>query len=217
MHNFDYVPENMTKPKMNDLSELMRFVQKYVEEREGFTFSYEFVGSSTMNMITYEKNGNIGYDFDINIEPIIEGIRIDAKTVHKAIFNALREYAGKYGYTHIEESTSVITIKAVDHYRSIIKFSCDFAIVRHYKKKKEKIQQYIRYNKAKGTYCWLDRGKGFYIEPKIKWLKKHNLWNEFRDYYLYKKNINENPDKHSRSIRAEAVNEMYWKYKSKIK
>ena len=217
MNDFDYVPENLTKPKMNDLRELMLFIQEYVKDREGFTFNYEFVGSSAMNMITYEKKGNIGYDFDINIEPIITDTKIDAKTVHDVFFNALREYAGKYGYTHIEESTSVITIKAVDYYRSKIKFSCDFAIVRHYKKKKDKFQQYIRFNKAKQTYSWVDRGKGFYIEPKIKWLKKHNLWDEFLDYYLYKKNINENPDKHSRSIRAEAVNEMYWKHKNKIK
>ena len=75
MHNYDYVPENLSKPKMNDLRALMLLVQKYVEEREGFTFNYEFVGSSAMNMITYEKNGNIGYDFDINIEPIIAELK----------------------------------------------------------------------------------------------------------------------------------------------
>ena len=46
------------------------------------------------------------------------------------------------------------------------------------------------------------------MERKIDWLKKKGLWNELTDYYIFKKNINDNPDKHSRSIFAESVNEM---------
>ena len=43
---------------------------------------------------------------------------------------------------------------------------------------------------------------------KIDWLKGENLWGELQDYYIYKKNRNDNPDKHSRSIFAESINEM---------
>ena len=48
---------------------------------------------------------------------------------------------------------------------------------------------------------------------KMKWLKNNHYWGELRDYYIKKKNYNKNPDKHSRSILAESINEMYQKKK----
>ena len=47
------------------------------------------------------------------------------------------------------------------------------------------------------------------LTEKIEWLKKNKLWGETRDYYIEKKNNNTDPDKHSRSIFAETINEMY--------
>ena len=45
-------------------------------------------------------------------------------------------------------------------------------------------------------------------QVKIQWLKDNELWNDLKDYYLDKKNNNQDPNKHSRSIFAESVNEM---------
>ena len=60
------------------------------------------------------------------------------------------------------------------------------------------------------------QGKGFKdLDKKIEWLKANNHWEELRNYYLDKKNTNNNPDKHSRSILAESVNEIYQKRKNK--
>ena len=128
------------------------------------------------------------------------------------IYEAIRKHAGKFGYTLIENSTSVITIKAVDYRHSKIKYSCDFAIVHHYNENGKKMQEYIKYIKRFNMYCWENRSKDFYIEGKINWLKKKGYWNELRDYYIEKKNNNYNSDKHSRSILAESVNELYQKY-----
>lgn len=50
-----------------------------------------------------------------------------------------------------------------------------------------------------------------YLENKINWLKANGYWGELQDYYIDKKNCNNNPDKHSRSILAESINEMYQK------
>ena len=53
------------------------------------------------------------------------------------------------------------------------------------------------------------QGQGFeYLPGKIQWLKDNQLWNDLKDYYLDKKNNNQDPNKHSRSIFAESVNEM---------
>ena len=83
--------------------------------------------------------------------------------------------------------------------------SCDFAIVFNGRNG----QQYIRYNKDTGSCTWEFQGDGFEALPeKIDWLKDNDLWGALQDYYIDKKNRNNNPDKHSRSIFAESVNEM---------
>ena len=46
------------------------------------------------------------------------------------------------------------------------------------------------------------------FQKKIEWLKQNKLWHDVEQRYLYKKNTNTNPDKKSRSLRAEAINEI---------
>ena len=58
-------------------------------------------------------------------------------------------------------------------------------------------------------YSWEYQAKGFAdLNKKTDWLKKNGLWGNLQDYYIEKKNANENPDKHSRSVFAESINEM---------
>lgn len=214
-YDFHYVTKEEAAPLKKDIIKLLCSVQN--EVREYFTFRFDAVGSSSRNMITCERNGNIGFDFDFNIEPNDPEEKFKADEMRNIIYKAIDKHKGKVGYTHIENSTSVITIKAVDQRNSKIKYSCDFAIVHHYYDKGERHQKYIRYDKTfynimRGQYYWEESGKDFYIEGKIDWLKKKGYWNELRDYYLIKKNKNHDPNKHSRSILAESVNELYQKY-----
>ena len=75
------------------------------------------------------------------------------------------------------------------------------------------MQQYIRHNKEQGTYTWEYQPKGFiYLPEKIDWLKENGLWGDLLDYYRIKKNNNTNPDKHSRSLFAESINELCRKH-----
>ena len=68
-------------------------------------------------------------------------------------------------------------------------------------------QQSIWFNKDNNYYSWEYQGKGFAdLNKKMYWLKKNGLWGNLQDYYIEKKNAN--PDKHSRSIFAESINEM---------
>lgn len=70
-------------------------------------------------------------------------------------------------------------------------------------------QQYIRFNKENNYFSLAFQGKSFVgLQKKIDWLKKEKLWNELLDDYLFKKNTNNNPDKHSRSNFGESINEM---------
>ena len=161
---------------------------------------------ASRNMITYDAKSNIGFDFDINIEVNDDNEDFEPKVIRTIIRTAIDRVAPRYGYKNCEDSTRVLTIKKVDTSHSRIIHSCDFAIVYNCGDGR---QQYIRFNKDNNYYFWEYQGKGFVgLEKKMDWLKRENLWGELQDYYIYKKNCNDNPDKHSRSIFAESINEM---------
>ena len=55
---------------------------------------------------------------------------------------------------------------------------------------------------------WADQPDGYRLEQKVKWIKNNGLWEDVWDLYLDKKNYNENPDKKSRALYAETINEI---------
>lgn len=210
MYDFRYVTKKEAAPFKKEIIKILHKVQK--EVKKDFTFQFYPVGSSSRNMITCDRNGNIGFDFDFNIEPNDPEGNYNPYEMRTIIFNAIDRHMRTFGYSKIENSTSVITIKAIDYPNSRIKYSCDFAIVHHYNENGKKMQEYIEFDKYFNRYNWKKRGKDFYIAGKINWLKKNGYWNELRDSYIDMKNKNHDPDKHSRSILAESVNDMYQKY-----
>lgn len=203
MHNFTYVSKKEAAPYKGEIIELIKTVQKEVKKH--FTFRFDFIGSSSRNMITREKNGNIGYDFDVNIEPNDPDENYNAAEIRTIIFNALHKHMKKFGYSKIENSTSVITIKAIDRKNRRIERSCDFAIVFRCDNGQK---QYIKYNKRTDTYVWEYRDNNYNIDDKLKWISSNKLTLELRNRYLYYKNRNNAPEKHSRTIFAEAVNDL---------
>ncbi len=209
MHNFIYVTKKEAAPHKHELISLINAVQK--EVKKYFTFQFNFVGSSKRNMITCEKGGNIGYDFDVNIEPNDNAKKYTPSEIRMKIFEALRNNMKRFGYSKIENSTSVITIKAVDKKKHRIEHSCDFAIVFNCS---DGQQQYIKYDKHKNDFYWVYRDKGYYIADKLQWIKQNGLSLKHREHYLYYKNRNNDTQKHSRTIFAESVNDLYNKYKN---
>lgn len=212
MHDFDYVDSEKVKTVRDELYEIIREVQKIAENQ--FTFQFKPVGSYKQNMITYDRTSNIGFDFDFDLEINDDEANFSPKEIRQIVKDAIDRVAPRYGYKCCEDSTRVLTIKKVNTYTSSIIHSCDFALVHNCGNGR---QQYIRFNKKNNNYTWEFQGKGFKdLDRKIEWLKAHNYWGELRNYYTVKKNINDNPDKHSRSILAESVNEMCQKKKYKI-
>lgn len=204
MHDFCYVTKKEAAPKKAELENIIHEVQNIV--KDCFTFKYTFVGSSSRNMITYDRKSNVGFDFDVNIEVNDDDERYTPGEIKTIMRDAINRIAWRYGYDYCEDSTRVLTIKVKDRLRSKIEYSCDFAIVYNFKDGR---QQYIRFNKNDQTYTWAFQGKGFEELPdKIDWLNKNGYWGYLRDYYIEKKNGNTNPQKHSRSLYAEAINEM---------
>lgn len=204
MHDFRYVSKKKAAPVKAELLDIIHEVQDYV--RDNFTFQFNFIGSSSRNMITYDAKSNIGFDFDVNFEVNDDDQNYSPKEIRTIIKKALDQIVIRYGYDYCEDSTRVLTIKKKNFARSCIIHSCDICIVYNCGDGR---QQYIRFNKPYQNYTWEYQGKGFETLPdKIDWLEENDLWGELRDYYIEKKNNNDNPDKHSRSIFAESITEV---------
>lgn len=210
MHDFEYVPKVEWEPVKQELLTIIHKLQD--EIRSQFTFQYRFVGSSERNMITRDRNSNIGFDFDVNLEvndPKENYSATEIRTILRHGLNKVNHPYGfpLYGYDHAEDSTRVLTIKVKDPRRACILHSCDFCIINECSNGR---QQYIRYNKSQNSYTWEYQPMGYQELPKkIDWVKQQCLWQQVRDLYLYKKNLNVNPTKRSRAIFAETVNEIW--------
>lgn len=210
MHDFVYVTKASAQPVKNELIQIIHEVQDLVEEY--FTFQFRPVGSSSRNMITYDTKSNIGFDFDFDFEINDDEENYSPAEIRHIIQNAIDQVAPRYGYKHCEDSTRVLTIKKINTLTSKILHSCDIAIVYNCGDGR---QQYIRFNKDHSNYTWEYQGESFKnLEKRIAWLKANAYWGKLQDYYIKKKNQNNNPDKHSRSILAESINEMYQKKKN---
>ena len=66
MHRFEYVLKSECCPVKQELLNIIQELQEQV--RDKFTFQYRFVGSSQRKMITRDRNSNVGFDFDVNLE-----------------------------------------------------------------------------------------------------------------------------------------------------
>ena len=215
MNHFEYVSKSKYMPVKKELIKIINQVQD--ELREQFTFDYKFIGSSSRNMITYDPKTNKGYDFDINIEVNDFDEYYSAKELKEILINTFNQVIKlTYPYASCQNNTRVFTIKVYEENPCCIniialrspkiEYSCDFAIVNTIN---DYQQEYIRFNKNTHEYGWQMQCKGYLLSKKEAYIKKNKLTNELRKIYLDKKNFNTNPNKKSRALYAEAVNELY--------
>ena len=213
-HDFHYIPKKdpEVKKAYGDILSILKEAQDMV--REEFTFRFDVVGSYKRNMITYDAKSNVGYDFDIDIGVNDSGNKYPPKKLKDMLRNAIGNVCTKYGYDYPENSTRVLTIKMKNRKESCIIHSCDFAIVNNYiDDEGYESQEYIHYDKAHEEYTWCEQLDEYYMLPdKVAWIKENGLWNAMRDLYIEKKNWNDDPNVHSRSIFAMTVHEICQKY-----
>lgn len=209
MHNFQYVPRSEYMPVKKELEKLINEVQNELRD-DYFTFSFTYVGSTRRKLITQDVGGNQGYDFDVNIHVNDDNEEFSPEEIRGIIRRTFDKHGKTFGYDFCEDSTRVLTIKRKDRFRSRIISSCDFAIVYDCLDGR---QQYIHFNKKQNAYKWeYFPMSNKVLEERAQWLKENSLWDEVREVYIDKKNCNSNPDKRSRSLCAETINELYKRY-----
>ena len=216
MHNYVFVSKKNERVKQEyaTIRKILQKAQNII--RKDFDIKFHSVGSYARNMITYEPNSNIGYDFDFNAEVFDDAWEnYKPKAIKRIVREAINKVATEYGYANAEDSTRVLTIKKKDTKKSKILHSFDVAIVINYEDDNGyDCQDYIHFAKKKKLYNWCEQSHSFYtLDDKIGWIKDNDIpWNYVREYYLEKKNKNDNPDMHSRQIYAQTIHEICQKY-----
>lgn len=99
MHDFCYVSKKEAAPVKAELLDIIHEVQDIV--RDDFTFQFTFIGSSSRNMITYDRKSNIGFDFDVNIEVNDYDENYEPKEIRTIIRKALDKVARQYALPEI--------------------------------------------------------------------------------------------------------------------
>ena len=209
MYHFKYVTRKEAEPFRKEIEEIIHNAQDIL--RGKFTFSYQFIGSSSRDMITYDPKTNKGFDFDVDLFINDAEECFTAKEIREKLKNAIGMASmGKF-FEPCKESSRVFTLKKMSVFPDEWKpYSCDFAIVRNRKDKRgRKHKEFIHFRKNTGEYQWNEQQRGYDLEERVEWLRKNKLWNEVRERYLDKKNNNIDLQKKSRALYAETINEIY--------
>ncbi|MCI9371059.1 MAG: hypothetical protein HFH65_12235 [Lachnospiraceae bacterium] len=208
---YEYVKKSKYTPIRKELELIIKRTQIEMRKNYGLTFQFHLIGSGKRHVITRIKGGNSGYDFDYNLilSPLSNGYCYDARIIKQNFMTALNTILQRTKYSFSKDSTSSITIKKVDKNKKQIRHRCDFAIIYYGSNGSNNGYYYLRNNKAQESYQFIFRSLSSDIDKKAHDIIKDNGWPYIKEEYLLLKNINEKNKKHSFSLYAEAVNNVY--------
>lgn len=208
---YEYVKKSEYAPVRKELEQIIKRTQIEMRKNYGITFQFHLIGSGKRHLITRIKGGNSGYDFDYNLilSPPASGCRYDAENIKQNFMTALKTALRGTEYSFPKDSTSSITLKMIDKSKKKIRHSCDFAIIYYESNSNDDGYYYLRNNKTQQSYQFVFRSLSPDTDEKVHDIIEDNGWSYIREKYLYLKNINEGNRKHSFSLYAEAVNNVY--------
>lgn len=208
---YEYVKKSEYQPVRKELERIIKCVQIEMREKYGLTFQFQLIGSGQRHLVTRIRGGNSGYDFDYNL--IIQRwgtMPSNAKTVKQSFMSALKNALRGTEYSAPKDSTSAITIKVVDKKQKKILHRCDFAIIYNKKCDGNDGYYYLRNHKKQNVYEFVFRSTNSGIQEKVDdILEKNNGWEYISEEYRRLKDLNEGKGKHSYSLYAEAVHNVY--------
>lgn len=208
---YEYVSRSEYRPIREDLEEIIHRAQKFMRRKYKTTFKYRLIGSGKKHLITREIGGNRGYDFDYNLilNTLDERSCHNAKVVKEQFLEAFQFAVKGTKYKAPEDSTSVLTIKVVDHTQGRILYSCDFAIIYYPTEDVDEGYMYLK-NWKNGKYSFEKRNLSHKADYKLYVILEYlDGWKYIREEYLKLKNSNRDPDKHSYILYLEAINNVY--------
>ena len=208
---YEYVEKSEYAPVRKELEEIIKRTQIEMRKNYGLTFQFHLIGSGKRHLVTRIKGGNRGYDFDYNLvlSPPSSRYRYIAESIKQDFIDALKTALRGTKYSFPKDSTSSITIKVIDKDKKKIQYGCDFAIIYYGRNGNNDGYYYLRNNKEQNSYQFVFRTLSSDIDEKVRDIIRDSGWPYIEEKYLLLKNINEGKKKHSFSLYAEAVNNVY--------
>lgn len=208
---YEYVKKSEYAPVRKELEQIIKRTQIEMRKNYGIKFQFRLIGSGKRHLVTRIKGGNKGYDFDYNLilSPPSNGYHYNAKIIKQNFMAALKTALQGTKYSFPKDSTSSITIKVFDKDKKKINYSCDFAIIYYERSGNNDGYYYLRNNKKQQSYQFVFRMLSSGIDEKVHDIIEDGGWSYIKEEYLHLKNINEGSKKHSFSLYAEAVNNVY--------
>ena len=208
---YEYVKKSEYAPVRKELEQIIKRTQIEMRKNYGLKFQFHLIGSGKRHLITRIRGGNKGYVFDYNLilSPPNRDYCYNAKIIKQNFITALKTALQGTKYSFPKDSTSSITIKVFDKGKEKIKYSCDFAIIYYGRNGNNEGYYYLKNNKTQQSYQFVFRTLSSDIDEKVHDIIEDNGWSYIKEEYLYLKNINEGNKKHSFSLYAEAVNNVY--------
>ena len=209
---YEYVKKSEYASVRKELEEIIKRVQNEMRKTYGLTFQFQLIGSGKRHLVTRIHGGNSGYDFDYNLIIQRWGDMYNSKdmVVKQGFMDAFKEAVKETPYSSPKDSTSAITIKVIDRKQKEILRSCDFAIIYYEDYSVNNGYYYLRNDKKRKVYEFVFRSINSGIEEKMHdILGKNGGWAYISEEYRKLKDINEGKGKHSYSLYAEAVNNVY--------
>lgn len=209
---YEYVKKSEYAPVRKELEEIIKRVQNEMWDAYRLTFQFQLIGSGKRHLVTRIRGGNSGYDFDYNLIIQRWGDMYNSKdmVVKQGFMDAFKEAVKETPYSSPKDSTSAITIKVIDRKQKKILRSCDFAIIYYEDCSVNNGYYFLRNDKKRNIYEFVLRSINSGIEEKVHdILRKDSGWACISEEYRKLKDINEGNGKHSYSLYAEAVNNVY--------
>lgn len=212
MCKYEYVAKSEYAPVKKELEEIIHCAQIEMRKTHGMSFQYRLIGSGNRHLITRVCGGNNGYDFDYNL--VIahpgDGYVYKANIIKRDFIGAFKVALRGTQYSFPKDSTSAFTIKVVDKCGKRILHSCDFAIIYYGACDDTDGYFYLRNNKNQNSYEFAFRSLKSDIDEKVDEIRSTSGgWNAIRNEYIHLKDINAGREKHSFSLYAEAVSNVY--------
>ena len=186
--------------------EILHAVQE--EIREYFTFDIRLIGSGDKRLVTQNSDESFDLDYNIILQKDKKGLLDNPKQIKEIFVKRFKNVLNRYvsDYTHVDDSTSVITAKLIQNNK--IEFSFDVAII------VEGDDGYfyrLTNDKNTGRYIWNQVKQSANYFEKFQAVKENGYWNEFKRRYLELKNMHlrRQDGVKSFSIFLETLNEFY--------
>lgn len=205
-----YVNKKEYAPYKKEVEDIIRHAQRIMKHKYNTTFQYKLIGSAGRHLVTKIKNGNKGYDFDYNLILQKSDLWENPKKLKQQFMNAFNVAVIVTPYSPPEDSTSSITIKAIDKKNSKIIRSFDLAIIYYIDDDEpDEGYNYLR-NLKNGHYEFWLRKLSVNIDAKLDEIEEYeDGWNMVREEYLKLKNRNKDINKKSFILYLESINKVY--------